>query len=489
MAEPTLSEIVNIPVDQERATGTPAVVFDSKPLIAQLNQAAQYKAENDWRKYNVFLGNLKEVYKDINEIAKMPVMTQDQPYLKEQMANILKEVSEDPKGFFSGGAKYQDVLGKISKLQSDATESKQNSAYDFAHRQYFYRNPSLDTKQNRELIDSYGNQKLGSRQPYLMKLPALWDPKAMADAINASIEEKLTQDMPTKDGKYINRQAETNYDPNEFMSRAGALYGNVAEAVNERFNQMPDSVKSKYTGPDPARQWYNDVMSAYLNKGDKSSTLTGDPNYLEAERLAEQRRHNKATEAIQWANVNKGDAEGEKTKAQIGELYNRFFSTAFSDNSNAGIAYLQNVYGDNNEIKKVVEKGDPKKEGSTRVEVPVPKKEVISSEYDPVKGVVKIKIRDNSVPSKGWGKYDNIEEKIITEKDALVDFGRMFGPKISPEQVTSIATEYRKKKGWGDLKPDLKTMQTAFGIIGGQPAPDGPEPVTDPELLKELNKK
>lgn len=489
MAEPGLSEIVNMTVDQERATGTPAVVFDSKPLIAQLNQSAQYKAENDWRKYNVFLGNLKEVYKDINEIAKMPVMTQDQPYLKEQMANILKEVSEDPKGFFSGGAKYQDVLGKISKLQSDATESKQNSAYDFAHRQYFYRNPSLDTKQNRELIDSYGNQKLGSRQPYLMKLPALWDPKAMADAINASIEEKLTQDMPTKDGKYINRQAETSYDPNEFMARAGALYGNVAEAVNERFSQMPDSVKSKYTGPDPARQWYNDVMSAYLNKGDVSSTLTPDSTYLKAQELAQRAKEHRDEMGYKWAALNKGDAEGEKTKAQIGELYNRTFATVFSDNSNAGIAYLQNVYGDNSEIQITAESPGETKDSKNKVTVTKPKTEVISSEYDPVKGVVKIKIRDNSIPDNKWGKPKNIQEKIVSEKDALVDFGRMFGPKISPEQVTSIATEYRKKKGWGDLTPDLKTMQTAFGIIGGQPAPDGPEPVTDPELLKELNKK
>ena len=485
MAEPGLSEIVNMTVDQERATGTPAVVFDSKPLIAQLNQAAQYKAENDWRKYNVFLGNLKEVYKDINEIAKMPVMTQDQPYLKEQMANILKEVSEDPKGFFSGGAKYQDVLGKISKLQSDATESKQNSAYDFAHRQYFYRNPELDTEENRRLIDGYGSQKLGSRSPYLMKIPGYVDFNKLWEAANAaSIKKTGTSGT---DGHYFKETDETVYDPKAYDQISEALYPQMADKAKDMYNRMPDAVKQKYANSeDPVKDYFLEVMRSGRKQRQYDEKLSGDPTYLKAQELAQRAKEHRDEMGYKWAALNKGDAEGNKAKAQIGELYNRTFATVFSDNSNAGIAYLQNVYGDNNEIKKVVEKGDPKKGGSTRVEVPVPKKEVISSEYDPVKGVVKIKIRDNSVPSSGWGKYDNIEEKVITEKDALVDFGRMFGPKYSPEQVSSIANEYRKKQGWGDFKPDLKKMQTAFGIIGGQPAP-APGGKTEAELFLENN--
>ena len=83
MSEPSLSDILNFSVDSERGSGSAAVVYDSKPLIAQLNQSAQFKAENDWKKYNLFLGNLKDVYKDMNEIAKMPVMTKDREALKE----------------------------------------------------------------------------------------------------------------------------------------------------------------------------------------------------------------------------------------------------------------------------------------------------------------------------------------------------------------------------------------------------------------------
>ena len=490
MPEPGLSEIVNMTVDPERGTGTPAVVYDSKPLIAQLNQSAQYKAENDWRKYNVFLGNLKEVYKDLGEIAKMPVMTQDQPYLKEQMATILKEVSEDPKGFFGGGAKYQDVLGKISKLQSDATESKQNSAYDFAHRNYFYRNPELDTPENRQLIDSYGVQKLGTRQPYLMKLPALFDAKAMADQINATIKEDFQNEEASPDNQFLIKTFGTKYSPEKYRGVASQLYEEadkrgtpIRETIEKRYEQMPASVKERYAdSKNPAKDWFLDLMDAYRMQDVTKQDRTQNPNYLEAEKLAEERRHNKASESIQLANLRKGGEEAENTKKQIGELYNRTLTTVFSPDSNSGIEYLQNVYGDNNGIEKSVttenDNGD-----KTTTKVLVPSKQVIGSVYDPKAGTVTIEIKDNSVKS-GWGKNNKgVTKKVIRVEDALVDFGRMFGNKYSPEQITSIATEYRKQKGWGDLKPDLEKMRSSF--FGGGTV----IPVTDPKLLQELEGK
>lgn len=298
MPEPGLSEIVNMTVDPERGSGNPAVVYDSKPLVAQLNQAAQYKAENDWRKYNMFLGNLKDVYKDMNEIAKMPVMTKDRDALKEQMAGIVKSIASDPHGFFGGGAKYQETLANISKLQSDATESKQNNLYDEAHRNYFYRNPELDTQENRALVDGYVNQKLGSRQPYLMKLPGLFDPAAIAEEINNIIQKESTSESLSPDGMYFDKTTTTSYSPDDFDKLAKQFYYQsdkrgipLPETMSKRYQTLPESAKQKYAGSeDPVLEFYLDTLRPRRKQDKVVNDKQYNQGYLEKEKLAEQKR-------------------------------------------------------------------------------------------------------------------------------------------------------------------------------------------------------
>lgn len=298
MTEPGLSEIVNMTVDPERGSGNPAVVYDSKPLIAQLNQSAQFKAENDWKKYNLFLGNLKDVYKDMNEIAKMPVMTKDREALKEQMAGIVKGIASDPHGFFGGGAKYQETLANISKLQSDATESKQNNLYDEFHRNYFYRNPELDTQENRSLVDGYVNQKLGSRQPYLMKLPGLFDPAAIGEEINNLIQKENTTSTLSPDGMYFDKTTTTSYSPDDFDKLAKQFYYQsdkrgipLPETMAKRYDKLPESVKQKYAGAeDPVLEFYLDTLRPRRKQDKVVNDKTQNQNYLEKEKLEENKR-------------------------------------------------------------------------------------------------------------------------------------------------------------------------------------------------------
>lgn len=297
MPEPGLSEIVNMTVDSERGTGNPAVVIDNSQMISQLNQAAQFKAENDWRKYTSFLGNLKEVYKDLGEVSKMPLLTEDREALKEQMASIVKGIANDPHGFFGGGAKYQETLANVAKLQSDATESKQNALYDEAHRQYFYRNPELDTEENRSLLQQYRNQKLGARQPYLMKLPGLFDPKSIADEINTIVKESGKEENPTPDNQFLSTRAWTKYDPTKYRDIAENLFYQadkrgipLVETIKKRYEQLPEELKKKYAGSkDPAKDYYLDVMDAYRMQDSENIDMAPNPGYQEKERIAAQK--------------------------------------------------------------------------------------------------------------------------------------------------------------------------------------------------------
>lgn len=301
MPEPGVSEILNFNADAERATGTPAVVYDNTDLIRMLNSNANQKAEMDWRKYNMFLGNLKDVYKDLNEIAKQDGLTEDRDALKEKMAGVLKEISSDPRSFFGGGAKYQEILGKVTQLQTEATESKQNSLYDKAHRQYFYANPELDTEENRALMDQFRKQPLGSRQPYLMKLPGLFDPKSIADQLNIVAKEDYSSEKLTPDEKSYETITGVRYNPEKYSKLAEAFFNDsdkrgvpLRNTLTKRFDQLPAEAKEKYSKEkDPVKAFYMDMMSSYILPGSEKKSLNPNPNYLKREELAARERDSK----------------------------------------------------------------------------------------------------------------------------------------------------------------------------------------------------
>ena len=175
MAEPTYSEIVNTPVNPTTGSGTAAVVIDNSDEIARLNQQAQYKAESDWRKYNMFLHNFKDLAKDANTIAALPVATTDRPILQKQMIDIMGEISKNPASALGGKGMF-DIQQKLQKLTSDAHESKANNAFDLAHRQFILAHPDFNTDDNKSTIESYLKDKpLGSREPYMLDATPKFD--------------------------------------------------------------------------------------------------------------------------------------------------------------------------------------------------------------------------------------------------------------------------------------------------------------------------
>jgi hypothetical protein len=291
MPEPGLSEILNFNADPQRGTGTPAVVYDSNNLINTLNDAAQYRAENVWRKYNMFMGNLKEVYKDLNEIAKQPILTEDREKIKGGMAQILKKISADPQGFFGGGGKYQETLGEIAKLQTDVTESKQNALYDEAHRQYFYANPELDTQENRLLLDGFRKQQLGQRSPYLLKLPGLFDAKAIADSLKISTEKKFSEDAYSPDKKNLITTSGIIYDPGAWESQKKAFFdqsdkrGNpLRETITQRWNSSPE-LQRMYATP---YEYYSASVDAYKPQNQLSTSMKESDIYMNERRIQAQ---------------------------------------------------------------------------------------------------------------------------------------------------------------------------------------------------------
>lgn len=305
--EPSLSEFTNMAADPERGTGHPAVVFDDRDLSRQLNQSAQYKAESDWRKYNFFLGNLKDMYKDVNEIAKQPIMQEDQPELRGQMADIVKEIGQNPQGFFGGGPKFNDIQGKIAQLQSRATESRGNQLFNEAHRQAMLRNPEWNSDENKALIDGFGKQKLGSRQLYQFDLPGLYDPTKLAEKINANVKSESSYSRPTPDNQFIEKGKDVIYDPVKFGQLADQAYYQadergvpLAKTIQKRFDAFPEEVKGQFKD---AKDWFvQDLKSRIMNNSSSKDDLVPNPGYLEKEKLAQKVANDRGELAVKWAN-------------------------------------------------------------------------------------------------------------------------------------------------------------------------------------------
>jgi len=294
MAEaPSLSEITNMTVDSERGSGTPAIIYDNRELNRMLNDNAQAKAQNDWRKYNLFLGNLKDVYKDINEIAKQPVLEEDMPGLRNEMAGIIKEIGSDPKSFFGGGSKYNEIQGKIAGLQAKATESKGNKLFDDAHRAFFYRNPDLETEENKALIENYRKQPLGSRAPYQLNLPGLVDLDALAKTLNNNVKKEEAYSVVTPDNRFFQEGKKTVYDPAKFEELARAAYEQedarnipIRKTMERRFNALPDYLKQQLKDQykdqkDPVKAWFvDDLKKRMMPDSETKEALRANPNWL-----------------------------------------------------------------------------------------------------------------------------------------------------------------------------------------------------------------
>lgn len=287
MAEVSLNEIVNIARDPGEGTVAPHALINTTEVARTINQAAQFKAENDWRKYNTFMDNLKGVYKELGDIQGMPVAQADRQYLQNQAADVFKQIGDNPAGFFGG--KMADIEKKIGNLRSQSAQSVQDQVFDSAHREYINRDPTLNTSENKEKLEGYFKQPLGQRKPYTLDLPSLWNPTDEAKLINTSIAQKFSRTGLTPDGKFINSETGIRYDPQRFKSIADQMYYSpgangqtIEQQVTKRFKGLPAGLQGEYAKkyPDnPVKGFHDEMLHTLVSPDQVEKTDLKDNPY------------------------------------------------------------------------------------------------------------------------------------------------------------------------------------------------------------------
>ncbi len=357
MPEPGLSEVLNMKVDPELGSGTPAVVIDHREAIRNLNQAAQTKAQYDWAKFQNFQKQLGDTLADVNKVQELDVMAEDRPALHEDRTKLFDLIYKNP-GAFSGKdpEKFAEIQSMYGQLLGKATESKSFNAYDKAMRGYIAQNPELSTDENKAVIDAERSKKLGERKPYNISMPPIFDANAYTkDLLTQATEGPLKESTPVdfdKTGKeivgdkYIKEISTTKVNYKTFIDKwdNSLLVQDdkggkpIQKWAEKRYKELPESVRKNVTLD---QYWHKLGEESFGNKDAKGVTqdilkktegeLKANPNYIDPRELALKKGHL----AVDWANYNRL-AKGAKVSEQI---------------ANSAASYATNLYEKLNGLK------------------------------------------------------------------------------------------------------------------------------------------
>ena len=281
MAEvPSLSEIANVSVNPNLGGVDPSTVIDTGDIARNLLEAANHKSANDWNKLNLVLENKQKLFSKLENIQQFETADQDKPHLKRQAAEIFEEISKNPRAFF-GGQKMDEINARLSKLQADATSSKQSKAEDWFWKTYVSQYPEYATDENKKKIEDYWKQPLGERKSYMITPNHVFDAETVAKGLleNPAVTKKFSdiqnvgEDLKTPGNKFIKEEEGIQYDQQAFekLAKIGLSapdkYGRpLKDAVKGVYNQLPENVKKYYDKKGGEEGYYLDLMKSYFPK-------------------------------------------------------------------------------------------------------------------------------------------------------------------------------------------------------------------------------
>lgn len=320
MAEPTLKEIESARIDPEIGTGQPAVVYDDSQLLQSINQNAQFKAKNDWAKYQQFIGDYENTLNNVQAIADKEVADSDRDYLKKESVDLLSSVLGDPNKIYS-----PEFNGKLANIRANAASSK--AARDFAERNAYFMltNPQFNTDENKAKIDDYLNKqtvKSGGRKMFTLGMPEVFDNVGYFDALKKSTGQTIDASFISPDQQFIHERQDTKYGYKPFIELVKLGYESnpkIQKKAQKDFESLPPEIKRNF---EDAKDYWVNFGSKHFGGYDDitmqgKEDIKANPQYLAGAELSEKRRHNKAEEGIGWANVAARNAAIDAAKEKI----------------------------------------------------------------------------------------------------------------------------------------------------------------------------
>lgn len=300
---PSIQEIEGRVIDPELGTGEPAVINDNGQLLNILNQNAQFKAANDWRKYQQFLGDYEQKLKTQQDIADLSVADSDRDWLKKESVSLFKDALSDPYKIYS-----PEFNSKLANIKANAVSSKQ--ARDFAEKnaQWITLHPEFNTDENKakiaDFIDGQTVEK-GGRKFFTLDAPDVFDYMGFTGDLkkDPSVMQTINESRVSPDKSLIYERQDTKYlrDPYLRLSEVSYETNPKVKRYAQRLFDGLSEIQKKQIG-DPKTLWLQLAGKAFGSDKDilqqGKEQIQPNSNYLDPQRLAEEIRHNKAAEAI-----------------------------------------------------------------------------------------------------------------------------------------------------------------------------------------------
>lgn len=314
--EPTLSEFTNIPADPERGTGQPAVVYDDREMVRNLNDNARFQAQNTWNKYINFNKQLSDTFANLQDASKLETMQEDKDYLRQQSADIFQKIASDPRGFLNG-AKRAEIESDLRNLNSKATQSKQDNTNDLLHRHFMNTQPLLNTGINQKILDANRALPLGQRGIPKLDMPVIFDydktdSDLLKDATSIAEETAIVGSDGQPGEGYIQTTKRQKIDPEVYTKKWNQLYDfqtdqnqqSFKKLAEQQFQALPDNFKKQFKDSKDYWEWQG-LQSIKGRAGTSviDQKLIADPNYKAAERLQFDKQKEKDRNAIEWAKL------------------------------------------------------------------------------------------------------------------------------------------------------------------------------------------
>lgn len=473
MAEPTLSDITSIRGDASIAGGTAGVgdgVGSPAPVefdkgLQFLNEAAQARAGYNKYLTEQYQNNLTSSLNNLRSIDLSKAMSSDLPALRQQFAQLAKNVADNP-GVIQNPGSNPEIDSQLkqqeAELRGAIAQSESHNAINDYNKKFLAANPTFNTKENQDKIAGFQNAPLDQRKDFLLTTPNNFDVNKLAQTAGAYATNQVSKQALSKDKNWILTQEGTEFAKDQYHKATLALLHNTVEngeplydKYMQDYNLLPADLK-KNTSPDDYILGVVDSLapttSLKTSMKDNPFALQNDKQAFEASESAKQRTfeadQNAKNRDIQNKLLKKGEIDPQQAgEAKLRTLANTFTSGNMSDDLG------QKVYGDNSKIIKSVRVFSP--DGSTESsKIPVPLVQFTGSSIDP-QGNLHIHRKDNST-------NQDLPDIIRSYDQAYSDFDKLYGDTYAP-QIGSATAAY-SQKNFKKPTPTIEDLRQHFNV-------------------------
>lgn len=333
MAGPSLSEITSIRGDAAIAAGTAPTAANLANLPADniglqiLDKAASAQMQANRYAMDQYYQNMREYFKNFNDLDVSGIMEQDYPEVVGEWARLAKDVAGNYDVVMNPMKdldRYSQLKQREASLRGKIAQSKQDVALRQMYGNFISTHQDFRTPDNLERLTRFSDSGVGLRnRDDLMNVLPKWDlmqeqiSKAANIAAQAKTKEQDTA-RPFQTTTEINQFYKDAYDGAvKSMLRGDDAYGRtMSAAVQDAFNQAPQSVKTLYQNDDgsfrledfAAEQLYGPLRQ----QTDISVTRSPNPFSEIAARGEEERKSIAARGAQERANMKYGKDLGDE---------------------------------------------------------------------------------------------------------------------------------------------------------------------------------